>query len=55
LDGELVALGDWCFSDQFAARMSENNINLCWQPRDPLLQFIHSQQHPEVDPVGAVR
>ena len=55
LDGELVAMGDWCFNDQFASWMSENNISLCWHPRDPLLQFIHTQQHPEVDPVGAVR
>ena len=45
LNGELVAMGDWCFSDQFAAWMSENNIRLSWHPRHPLLQFIHQQQH----------
>ncbi len=55
LDGELVAMGDWCFSEQFAAWMSENSIRLSWHPRNPVLQFIHKQQHPEVDPVGAVR
>jgi len=55
LDGELVAMGDWCFNDQFASWMSANNISLSWHPSNPLLQFIHKQQQPEVDPVGAVR
>ena len=45
LDGELVAMGDWCFSEQFAAWLSENNLKLSWRPRNPLLQFILAQQH----------
>jgi tRNA(Ile)-lysidine synthetase-like protein len=56
LEGELVAMGDWCFSDQFAYWMSENHIKLSWHPNNPLLRFIHTQQHSEVvDPAGAVR
>ena len=45
LDGELVAMGDWCFSQQFASWLTENNLKLSWQPRNPLLQFILTQQH----------
>lgn len=58
LDHELVAIGDWCFSEQFAAWLSENDIKLSWRPWNPLLQFILTQQHQgtaDVDPVGAVR
>lgn len=44
LDGELVAMGDWCYSEPFVAWMCRHNINLCWRPRHPLLQFIHSRQ-----------
>ena len=40
LNGELVAIGDWCFDDQFATWMSENNIKLTWKPQNPLLQFV---------------
>jgi tRNA(Ile)-lysidine synthase len=47
LDGELVSIGDWCFSDQFASWMSENDVKLSWQPRHPLLRFIRKQQHPD--------
>jgi tRNA(Ile)-lysidine synthase len=47
LDGELVAIGDWCFNQQFAAWLSEHRCRLSWQPRNPLLKFIHRQQHPE--------
>jgi len=46
LQGELVAIGDWCFDDQFAAWMSENHVNLTWQPQNALLKFIVAQQHP---------
>jgi tRNA(Ile)-lysidine synthase len=46
LKGELVAIGDWCFDDQFAAWMSENHVNLTWQPQNAMLQFIVAQQHP---------
>jgi tRNA(Ile)-lysidine synthase len=45
LDGELVAMGDWCFNPQFASWLSENNLKLSWHPRNPLLQFILTQQH----------
>ncbi len=46
LKGKLVAIGDWCFDDQFAAWMSANHVNLTWQPQNALLQFIVAQQHP---------
>jgi len=45
LDGELVAMGDWCFNERFASWLSEKNVKLSWQPRNPLLQFILMQQH----------
>jgi len=45
LDGELVAIGDWCFNEAFSARMSEHGIALNWHPEHPLLQFILKQQH----------
>ncbi len=45
LDDELVAMGDWCFSQKFATWLTENNLKLSWQPRNPLLQFILTQQH----------
>ncbi len=45
LNDELVAVGDWCFSERFTVWMSENNINLSWRPRHPLLQYIREQQH----------
>lgn len=61
LRGELVAIGDWCFSDGFAAWMTENQVKLSWQPEHALLQFIVAQQVPlksgrlRVDHSGAVR
>jgi len=45
LEDELVAMGDWCFSQRFASWMMENNISLSWQPRNALLQFVVTQQH----------
>jgi tRNA(Ile)-lysidine synthase len=45
LNGELVAMGDWCLSDSFDSWMSENNISLRWRPQHPLLQFVRSEQH----------
>jgi len=45
LNGELVAIGDWCFDDQFASWMSEHDIKLTWQAENLLLQFIVEQQH----------
>lgn len=47
LDGELISIGDWCFSDRFATWMSENAVKLRWQPQHPLLQYILKQQHPD--------
>ena len=46
LDGELVAMGDWCFNEGFASWLSDNGIRLNWRPVHPLLQFILKQQHP---------
>ena len=43
-NGELVAIGDWCFDDQFASWMSEHDIKLTWQAENSLLQFIVEQQ-----------
>jgi tRNA(Ile)-lysidine synthase len=53
LDGELVAVGDWCFDDQFATWMSENGIKLTWKPENALLQFV--LRNYMVDPDDTVR
>lgn len=45
MKGKLVAIGDWCLDDQFAAWMSENSAKLTWQPGNSLLQFIVMKQH----------
>ena len=45
LDGSLVAVGDWCFSHDFAAWMSESGTRLVWRPQNALLQYIHNHQH----------
>jgi tRNA(Ile)-lysidine synthase len=45
LDGELVAMGDWCLSEQLETWMSENNTSLGWRPRNPLLKYVHTQQN----------
>ena len=45
LGDELVAIGDWCFSESFACRLAENSIKLDWRPQHPLLQYILKQQH----------
>lgn len=45
LDGKLVAVGDWCFEEQFASWLSTHGYRLCWHPQDPLLQFVFQQQH----------
>jgi len=44
LGNDLVAMGDWCFSQRFAAWMAKSGTRISWHPRNPLLQFIHSQQ-----------
>lgn len=46
LNGELVAMGDWCLNEGFASWLSANGIRLNWRPGHPLLQFILKQQHP---------
>jgi tRNA(Ile)-lysidine synthase len=43
LDDEVVAIGDWCFSESFERWMSENNTALNWQPGHPLLEYIQMQ------------
>ena len=48
LDGELVAMGDWCFNEQFACWLSQNHLSLKWHPKHPLLQFILKQQYPVI-------
>lgn len=45
LDGELVAIGDWCIAREFAAWLSQHHITLKWHPHNPLLQFIADQHH----------
>ncbi len=45
LDGELVAIGDWCFSERFQAGLSKNAASLNWRPLHPLLRYIRKQQH----------
>ena len=47
IDGELLAVGDWCFNDQFAAWLRENATQLSWHPQHPMLQLIHAQIHLE--------
>jgi tRNA(Ile)-lysidine synthase len=56
LDGELVAMGDWCFGANIESWLTENNIRMNWYPNHPLLRYIHAQQHRQtVDPACAVR
>lgn len=45
LDGELVALGDWCIAKPFECWLNEKGMRLEWRPQHPLLQFITRQQH----------
>jgi tRNA(Ile)-lysidine synthase len=45
LDGKLVAVGDWCFDEQFGTWLSEHDYVLSWRPQHPLLQFINQRQH----------
>jgi tRNA(Ile)-lysidine synthase len=45
-EDELVAIGDWCFSEKLTTWMSKNNVSLSWMPGHPLLQYLHGQQHP---------
>ncbi len=44
LEGELVAMGDWCFNEWFTSWLAENEVSLAWQPQNPLLQFILTRQ-----------
>ena len=45
LDGELLALGDWCLAKPFESWLHEKGMRLEWRPQHPLLQFIAKQQH----------
>ena len=45
LDDEVVAIGDWCFNERFAAWLSGNSASLNWHPQHPLLRYIRQQQH----------
>lgn len=44
LDGELVAMGDWCFSQNFRSWMSETGTRISWRPQNAILGYIQSQQ-----------
>ena len=44
LDGTLIAMGDWCFSQSMAAWTSETGTRLVWCPENAILRFIHNQQ-----------
>jgi len=45
LNGELVAIGDWFFSDRFTELMSTHQTRLKWRPRNALLQYLLARQH----------
>jgi len=45
VEGELVAVGDWWFEEQFASWMSENNVKFYWRPGNPVLQYLSATQH----------
>jgi len=49
LNDELIALGDWSFSDSFKSWMSENEIALKWTPQSPLLRYVRKQQKTGTD------
>ncbi len=59
LDGELVAIGDWCFNERFASWLSENYSHLELAANSSVAT-LHSQTTTRdetliVDPAGAVR
>jgi tRNA(Ile)-lysidine synthase len=41
--GEILAIGDWCFSDKFETWLQENDARLSWHPRHPVLQLVHAR------------
>jgi tRNA(Ile)-lysidine synthase len=45
LNGEIVSIGDWCFNEDFARSLTENDMALNWRPEHPLLKYILQQQH----------
>jgi len=45
LDGELAAVGDWCFSERLTRWLADNSATLTWRPIHPLLRFIRNRQH----------
>ena len=44
LDGEPVAVADWYLAESFSAQLSDAGARLRWQPENPLLKFLQSQQ-----------
>jgi len=44
LDGELAAIGDWCFNERFGHWLAQNSTTLTWRPIHPLLRYIRSRQ-----------
>jgi tRNA(Ile)-lysidine synthase len=45
LNGTLIAMGDWCFSQSMAAWTSETGTRIVWRPKNALLRYVHNQQH----------
>ena len=46
----MLAVGDLVISAQLDKWLKKNHAHLCWQPSDPLLQFVHKQcQNEAVD------
>jgi tRNA(Ile)-lysidine synthase len=45
LDGALVAIGDWCFRQDFTSWLSKSGTHVSWRPKNALLQYLLSQQH----------
>jgi len=43
-DGELVAMGDWCVSQNFRTWLSETGTRISWRPQNAILRYIQSQQ-----------
>ena len=41
-DGEPVALGDWMFGHRLQWWLMENDLELTWQPRDPVLARVRA-------------
>ena len=44
-NNELVAVGDWCFSQSFGALLKQRGVIMEWKPKHSLLQFVRDQMH----------